>query len=255
MRRYSKNITLLKNSRGVHSLDTVMGCGSGTKDNKNGCYDDCYAAKGAARYGYDFSDYVLREFKDEKHIKSIVKKINKVDLPFIRVGTNGDPSEDWNHTLSILEKLAGCDKQVVIITKHWTNISDEYLLRLSDLNIVMNTSISALDDDEVLANALAQYERLKPFCKSMLRIVTCDFNTYNPAGFRLALKQDELIEIDENYIDTVFRPSKTNELVKWNVINTTEKRFLKNKVLVSKLNKRTYFGGCANCKDLCGAKP
>jgi len=38
-------ITLTKNSRGVYDLDSTKGCYCGTKQNPNGCYGDCYAAK------------------------------------------------------------------------------------------------------------------------------------------------------------------------------------------------------------------
>lgn len=253
MRRYSDKIALLKNSRGIYSLDTVIGCEGGTKESKFGCFEDCYAARSAHRYGYDFSQPVLRKFTSEKHAQSIVKAINKIDMPFIRIGTSGDPSENWEHTLSVIKQIQGIEKRIVIITRHWKPIPDEKLLELGSYNLVINTTVSALDSDELIESCLFQYERLKPFCKSVLRVVTCDFNTMHPAGFEMALKQDRIMAIDDHYIDTVFRPSKGSKYIKSNAINYREKRFLKGKSLISKANKETYIGHCNNCKELCGA--
>jgi hypothetical protein len=109
-----------------------------------------------------------------------------------------------------------------------------------------------MDNKNTLANSMRQYERLKPFCKSILRVVTCDFNKANPEGYKLALIQDEIIQ-GKQYIDTVFRPSKKNQLITNGIINVKKKRFLKSKQLVSKLNKKTYLGKCENCKEMCGA--
>jgi len=252
-RKYNKKIALIKNGRGIYSLDTVMGCEGGMRDNEKGCYGDCYAASYAKRYGYDFSRYVRRDFESHSHFADIYHAINRVDMPFIRIGTSGDPSEDWRHTFDILEKLKDCKKEFVIITRHWKVISDSDLLRLADLNVCINTSVSALDSESVRENCLLQYERLKPYCKSVLRIVTCDFNTMNPVGFEKALIQDRLIDIDKNYIDTVFRPSKSNPLVKGLVINVEKIKFLGSGVLASKANKKTYFGKCGTCPEMCGA--
>jgi len=254
LKRYSNKITLSANARGIYSLDTIMGCKGGTKGNKYGCYSDCYAARYAIRYGYDFSDYVKRDFLNNDHFVDIFHQINRIDMPFVRVGTSGDPSEDWGHTIDILERLRDCKKEFALITKHWKPISDSDLERLKDIDICINTSVSALDDDSVTDNAIEQYERLKPYCKSVLRVVTCDFNTFNPVGFKMALKQDKLIEIDPNYIDTVFRVSKNNPLVKGLVINTTRANFLKSKSTVSKLNKKAYLGKCGTCPEMCGAE-
>ena len=127
MREYSKIITLTKNSRGVTSLDTVFGCNSGLKEDIKGCYSDCYSARIAKKYGYDFSKNVLRDFKNDKHLKSIIKKINKIDLDFVRIGSNGDPSEDWEHTLKIIEQLKGINKKIVIITRHWKNLNNIHI--------------------------------------------------------------------------------------------------------------------------------
>jgi len=261
MRSYSNKITFSRNSRGVYSIDPSIGCTKGVEETENGCYGDCYAFRNAKIYGYDFSKTVYRDFENDSHLESIKKQILKIEMPFIRMGTMGDPSEDWEHTLSICEKLQ-IDKQldlypmrkieIVIITKHWTNLTVHQLCRLMKLNVCINTSVSAMDKPSTLDNSMRQYERLKPFCKSILRVVTCDFNKANPEGYRLSIIQDEIIK-DKQYIDTVFRPSKNNQLISNGIINVKKKRFLKAKQLVSKLNKKTYLGKCENCKEMCGS--
>jgi hypothetical protein len=254
MKSYSDKITFTKNSRGIYSLDTIIGCSGGAQYGGNGCFDDCYAASIAKRYGYDFSNFVRRSFKSLKHTEQIVKKINSIDMPFVRIGTMGDPSDDWEHTLFILEKLKGIEKQIVIITRHWTKLTQEQLDRLFTLSVTVNTSVSALDDLYLMDNCVLEHERLKPFCNSVLRVITCDFNLTNPEGFRMNEVQKKLISIDKKYIDTVFRPSKKNSLVVEGIINTKEMKFLKKKILASKLNKKTFFGKCAKCPEMCGAR-
>ena len=253
MRNYLPVITLTKNKRGIYSLDTSVGCRSGMNNELGGCYNDCYAAKSARIYGYDFSKTVLRDFKNEFHRRKIVHQINKINLDFVRIGTSGDPSENWNHTFKILKSISNCNKQIVIITKHWTLLTNEQLYYLDTINICINTSVSALDKPEIISRCIEQYERIKPFCKSILRIVSADFNLENETGKRLSLIQHELFK-NESTLDTVLRVNKNNPLVKDDIINVREKRFLGNKTLISKVNKKTFFGHCNSCDEMCGIK-
>jgi len=260
MRSYSNKITFSKNSRGVYSIDPSIGCESGVKNHAGGCYGDCYAYRNAARYGYDFSSTVYRSFINDTHLESIKKQIEKIDMPFIRMGTMGDPSENWEHTLEICESLQNDvqyslfrkdKKEIVIITKHWNNLTAHQLLRLKKMKVCINTSVSALDEPKLLENSMRQYEILKGFCRSILRVVTCDFNKSHPEGYEYAKIQDGIIGQRE-YIDTVFRPTKNNPLILDGIINVKKKRFIKGKQLVSKLNKSSYLGRCENCKEMCG---
>jgi len=251
MREYSKVITLTKNGRGLYSLDPIFGCNTGMQKNNKGCFSDCYSARIAKKYGYDFSKNVNRYFKDEKHEKSIVNKINKTDFDFIRMGSNGDPSEDWEHTINVIKKLKGITKEIVIITRHWNKLSDNQLKELSKHNVCINTSISAIDNKDELKNNIKEYERLRSYCKSILRIVSFDFNLDNEKG----LKYNEIqLQLFKNYkmLDTVFRVFKTNDLVKDGIIKIKETKFLGKKCFVSKMNKKTYFGNCVNCLEKCG---
>lgn len=251
MRTYSDKITLIENGRGVYSLDTTIGCYSGTKNDIKGCYGDCYAARSAKRYGYDFTKTVLRKFKCRKHIEEIKKQISKIDLDFIRIGTSGDPSENWNHTISIIDKIKYCGKKIVIITKHFNNLSHEQYDFLKSCNVIFNTSVSALDNDDLLYNSLNEYNRLKKDFHSILRVVTCDFNKENLQGLYFDGLQSNLLK-NENIIETVFRPTKGNKFICDGIINVSTSKFLNAKMLVSKRNRKTYTGNCKNCLEQCG---
>lgn len=250
-REYSGVISLAKNARGIYTLDPTIGCRAGMESQPGGCFGDCYAAKSAKLYGYDFSKTVLRDFMNEYHRREIVRKIDRIPLDFVRMGTSGDPSEDWPHTVSILKKIDKCNKQIVIICKHWTTLTPEHLDYFATINVCVNTSVSALDKPEVLARALREYEKLKPFCKSVLRVVSCDFNLENERGRELAMIQHDLFK-NEATLDTVLRVGKRNPLVTSGVINVKQSKFLGKNALISKLNKKTYFGKCSTCLEMCG---
>lgn len=251
MKPYSNKISLVKNGRGVYCIDTTMGCASGLMDNSKGCYGDCYAARIAKRYGHDFNVTILRDFENQKHKREILTKIDNVKMPFIRIGASGDPSENWEHTIKILKVISKCNIEIVIITRHWTVLTDEQLKYLSTVNICINTSISALDLPELRQKCLEQYIRIKSFCKSVLRIVSCDFNLNNTIGHHLAKVQAALFK-NESVLDTVFRPSKNNHFILDGIINVKEEIFNGKKQLASKFNRSTYMGKCSNCHEMCG---
>lgn len=221
------------------------------ENERGGCFNECYAAKSAKLYGYDFSKTVLRSFANEYHRRLTINQINRIPLDFVRMGTSGDPSENWGHTISICKQINFCNKQIVIITKHWTVLDEEHLQYLSKANVCINTSVSALDKPEILHRCLEQYLRLKTVCKSVLRIVSCDFNLNNERGHTLAKIQSELFK---NYptLDTVLRVNKRNKLVRDGVINVRTSDFLGKKALISRYNPSTYFGKCSTCHEMCG---
>lgn len=240
------------NSRGIYSLDTSIGCKSGMDNEVGGCYNDCYSAKFAKIYGYNFSKTTLRDFINESHRREILHKINNIKLDFVRIGSSGDPSENWEHTISIIKKIDTCNKQIVVITKHWTLLSDEQLDYFGKINICINTSVSALDKPELLKKSVEQYNRIKKYCKSVLRIVSCDFNINNEIGRKLSLIQNELFK-NESTLDTVFRPSLSNKFITDKIINITTGKFIDNKkTIISKYNKGAYLGKCSTCHEMCG---
>jgi hypothetical protein len=261
MREYKNIISLSKNERGIWDLDTIKGCKSGLIENQNGCYNDCYAYKTAKRYGIDFSKSIERNFENESHKQSIIKQIEKIDMPFIRIGCAGDPSENWEHTIKIIKQIRessqlslfdiSSNKQIVIITRHWNTLTDVQLNELLKYNICINTSVSALDNDYLINKGLEQYNRLKNYCKSVLRIVSCDFNEDNQTGKKMAEIQRKLFK-NKLTIDTVFRPSKNNTFVKDGIIKVKKMSFMKSKQLISKMNKKAFIGKCENCLEMCG---
>jgi len=264
MKLFKEKITLNKNNRGCYILDTVKGC-SILRTKHKGCYEDCYAQYIASRYGFDFSkiakrnfyrrnDYgqlYLFDFRDTKHEYEIIKKIKNIDMSFVRIGEMGDPSGCWEHTVNVCNIISEAEKPIVIITKHWETIPDNLLKDIKKLNVCINTSVSALDDDDEIEHRLYQYERLKKHCNSVLRIVSCDFNKKNHEGNLRFKIQEELFKNDKT-IDTVFRPNYKNPLVTNKIINVKKIKFLKSFRLASVYNDKTYFGYCADCPDMCG---
>ena len=263
MKDYKEAITLNKNSRGCYILDTIKGCPGGSLYTGKGCYGACYAKNIADRYGFDFGNLKTRSFQnktdqlylfgltDKTHTAKILKQIRAADMPFIRIGEMGDPSLDWEHTIDICNEISPAGKPIVIITKHWKEIPDYLLPNISKLNICVNTSVSALDDDGDIDYRLAQFTRLKSVCNSVLRIVSCNFNTANVDGLDRYLVQQELFKYTP-YIDTVFRPNHNNYFVEKGIIKISKVKFLRSMVQASVYNKNTYMGDCQYCPDMCG---
>jgi hypothetical protein len=261
MSEYRDIITLNKNARGCYILDTVKGC-SYLQKNPRGCYGDCYANNIATRYGFDFSIPVKRDFikqrgqiyfdgfADEKHECEIIRQAKNADMPFIRIGEMGDPSESWEHTVSVCKTIARSKKKIVIITKHWKTIPENIITELEKIDVCINTSISAMDSEDQIRNRIQQGDRLADYCNSVLRVVTCDFNTATTQGGKMKLIQDKLLE--RKHIDTVFRPNKNNDLVISKTINIEKIKFLRGDVLASMHNKNIWFGMCSQCPDMCG---
>ncbi len=263
MKNYKNKITLYRNNRGCYIIDTIKGC-SYCKNNTNGCYDSCYAKNIASRYNFNFSSIIKRNFiydkeqlflfnsYDTKHENEIIKQIKNIDMPFIRIGEMGDPSEDWEHTINICRIISEAKKPIVIITKHLNIIPEKLLKEIKKLNLTINTSISALDNDEEIEHRLNQYYRLKKYCNSILRIVSCNFNKDNHEGKLRSIIQEELFKNDK-IIDTIFRPKNDNNyFVKNKIIHIEKNKFLKSEILASVYDKNTFMGYCYNCPDMCG---
>lgn len=267
MKTYKSAITLNRNSRGCYILDTVKGCLAGALFEGKGCYGDCYAKNIASRYGFDFENVQSRKFEneddgqlfffgltDKTHTNEIVRQIKAADMPFIRIGEMGDPSFDWENTIEVCNEIAVSGKPIVIITKHWKPIPETLLENLSVLKgLCINTSASALDTIEQTDYRLTQFERLKPYCNSILRIVSCEFNKDNPEGMARSIIQNRIFNVGaEKIIDTVFRPSASNQFVTGGVIKTEKVKFLRKDCLASVHKKNTYFGMCGTCPEMCG---
>lgn len=249
MQKYTNEISLVKNSRGIWDLDPFKGCEYGMKNCKNGCYGICYAAKIAKFRGFDFSKTVYRNFKDNKQIKRIGKKLQQTSMfnyhpSFVRLGVMCDPSYDWQHTLNIIDKIKKYNTKIVIITKHWIEFKNNQLNQLKDFYI--NTSISALDNPKQIEHRLYWYNKLKKYCYSILRVNTADFN-----DIKLKKIQDKLLD-NEYVIDNILRFPKNHKLVKNKTINVKKYKFLGGHTYASKHNENIFFGYCDKCPDKCG---
>ena len=266
MKEYKDEITLSKNGRGCYILDTVKGCPMGVKENPRGCYGDCYAMNIASRYGFNFANENRRRIKEDKtqlylfginnltHKTTIVKQIKNADMPFVRIGEMGDPSHDWEHTIDVCEEIKDSGKAIVIVTKHWKTLTTAQCERIKKLNVCVNTSISALDKTEEIEKRISEFFRLEFYCKSVLRIVTCYFNSDNEIGKQKNKVQEKLLSMFPNHIETVFRPSAINTLVTDGIIKVEKVAFINKPVLVSMRSKDIYFGRCETCSDMCGIK-
>lgn len=266
MKNYSNVITLEKNHRGVYILDPLKGCKAGTIENVKGCFGDCYAALAAQRYGFNFGEVIKRDFESKKTKLKILNKIAHIDARFIRMGNSCDPSENWEHTISICEEIKNSidfrqlnlfnsvkPKQIVIITKHFNTIEHGLIDRLQRLNICINTSVSAIDSSNDLNKKIGQYERLKSYCESVLRVVTFNFNLENERGKYYNEIQDWLLKYPK-VIETVFRPTKNNKLIDSGIIKVQNEKFIKSKILMSKRKKGIFTGMCYDCLEQCGIR-
>ncbi|MFA6204174.1 MAG: hypothetical protein WC710_13440 [Gallionella sp.] len=253
-RHYLPILTASENQKGVLDVDTVKGCTLGMRSEPNGgCYNDCYAAKTAKRYGIDFSVSVSRKLYPWNR-RTVFHAIKDFPASWYRIGTAGDPCHDWDNTLEVMEAMHGTGKQAVIITKHWIPLSGGHIARLRKLDAVVNTSTSALDTDAQTKYRLAQISRLKWFgVESVNRVVTCDFGT-TEWGIERRRKQDYLLSILP-MIDNPLRTSKSDMRVLSGDINVTRiDDAVGGGKFVSLHDSSVYLGTCKGCPDQCGAK-
>jgi hypothetical protein len=249
MKDYLPKISLVSNRKGVLDLDTVKGCEMGLKAHQNGCYGLCYACKTAKLHGLNFSKSVTR-LASKRELWQIRGKILKAKEPFVRIGTMGDPCHDWAWTLTVCKEIYGA-KPIIIVTKHWIPMTDTQMAGLGDIDVILNTSISPLDTAYERQARLTEYERYKEYGKSVLRIVSCDFNLENPTGRELSAIQDELFT-NTRIIDNPLRLTKTYPLYKDGIIKAELCNNMDKVSLISLHNKSTYLGCCQDCPELCG---
>ena len=253
MRRYSNTLTADVNRKGVLDVDTVKGCSAGMSVRSDGgCYNTCYAAKIAAFRGLDFSESVARVVHGPAHARRIEHAVRAAPHGFFRIGTMGDPSHAWAHTVNVVEWLASLAVPV-IVTKHWRVLTDGDVCRLVECGAVLNTSISALDTPAELAHRRRQIARYAAFGGvSVSRIVSCDFNTEIPEGARLAAVQARLFADSDSVIDNPLRVSRTHELVSSGIMRVQAAKDLTSVRTMSIANPGAYVGHCDDCTDLCG---
>lgn len=253
LRHYLPVLTASENQKGVLDVDTVKGCTLGMKVRPDGgCYNECYAAKTAARYGIDFGVSVSRKLTPWNRVE-IFQAVRDFHASWYRIGTAGDPCHDWDNTLEVMEALHATGKQAVIITKHWIVLTDEHLRRLKALDAVINTSVSALDTPQELKHRLRQIRRIAAAgVHSVPRVVTCEFGD-TEWGKRAKGIQDYLMTL-EHVIDNPLRAPRTNALVQsGDILLSTRPEAVGGGHSISLHDKSVYLGTCPECPDQCGA--
>lgn len=260
MRRYKPHLTATENDKGVLDLDTVKGCTEGMRAHPDGgCYGACYAARIANYRGIDFGHSVVRYATSPGALRSLQRQVARSPLPFVRIGVMGDPSHDWPGTVRTARWVLKVGKPVVIITKWWRVPSEADVAAMAHSpapGVVVNTSVSALDSDAELEHRLAQHHRLqKARVHSYLRIISCDFDTTNTEGARLAARQAELLALDGGQVircDALRCPS-THPLVVAGVVRVAKHYDLNSEVSMSLHDEEgIYRGRCDLCPDRCG---
>lgn len=252
-RQYSNVITVSVNRKGVLDIDTVKGCTRGMAAYPNGgCYGECYAYKNAVRYGFDFAISVSRQFMGREHKGTLIKLTLKYPVGWYRIGTAGDPSHDWTHTVAICNALWHVHKIPVIITKHWTILEDWQIEKLRNLHTVINTSVSGMDTERELTHRIVQGERLrKAGMKNVYRVVTCRYGN-SAWGKDCREKQDYLLSLGP-IIDNPLRARKSNpRVLEGDIIVTRKDESIGGGKYVSLNSPAAYLGTCHTCPDQCG---
>ena len=253
LRQYLPILTASENEKGVLDVDTVKGCTVGMAVRpEGGCYNECYAAKIAARYGKDFGVSVSRKLTPWNRIE-IFQAVRDFRASWYRIGTAGDPCHDWDNTLEVCEYLDATGKQAVIITKHWHQLTESHLKRFKAIDAVINTSVSALDTPQELKHRIRQINRIKAAgLVGVARVVTCQFGDTEWGRDRKA-KQDYLLTL-EPVIDNPLRAPATNpHVISGDIILSTRPEAVGGGKTVSLHDERVYLGTCEACPDQCGA--
>ena len=252
LRSYSDVLTADVNEKGVLDIDTVKGCTAGMSARPGtGCYGACYAANIAKFRGIDFSVAVSRKVTSSAHARQIERAAQMAPDGFFRVGTMGDPSHDWEHTVRVIEWLAPLAAPVVV-TKHWRTATDGQLSRLVTCGAVLNTSVSALDTAAELRHRERQINRYAALGGvSVARVVSCEFNVKTPEGRDMAEVQARLFTLKPT-LDNPLRVPRTHDLVVRGIILVQRVRDLAMERTMSIANDKTYVGHCSACPDKCG---
>lgn len=248
---YRPFLSVVENRKGVLDCDTVKGCSHGTSTYPDGgCYGECYAYKNAKRYGMNFTVSVVRRIKDAKKLFLYIKNHHST---WYRIGVSGDPSLNWEHTVSVCEVFRKTGKTPVIITKHWNILSDDHLLRLKKLKAIINTSTSGLDSEIEITHRIGQFNRVSAFgLRSICRIVTCRYGN-TTFGKECNDKQMFLLSLG-NKIDNPLRAGKNNKhVLSGDIVLTRRKDSIGGGKFVSLHRNDVYLGKCEYCPDQCGA--
>jgi len=251
--QYKTVLTVNENKKGVLDVDTVKGCSAGMKAYPDGgCYGECYACKTARLYNKDFTTSISRKFMGREHLNTVTRLMNNFQVSWYRIGVFGDPSHDWQNTVTVCNALRHTRKIPVIVTKHWFVLSDEQLERLRTLKAVIHTSTSGLDTDIETEHRTSQIKRINDAgIKSVNRIVTCLFGRSQWAR-KCKEKQDYLLSFD-NVINNPLRATKSNHhVMNGDIILIRKSGSIGGGKMVSLHKHGIFLGSCDKCPDQCG---
>ena len=252
IRQYRPILTACHNGKGVLDVDTVKGCRCGiTKYPDGGCYSECYAYKTAHQYGIDFSVSVSRK-PGKRTFKAVFFAVKNHFAKWYRIGTAGDPSHDWENTITVCEMLKPAGKIPVIITKHWERLTETQIERLGKVNAVINTSTSGMDDEFEIEYRVSEIERIK-WCgvRSVCRVVTCKYGKSDWAKSAKE-KQDYLLSITP-IIDNPLRADKLNErVISGDIVLSRNDDSIGGGKFISLHGSNVHIGRCELCPDQCG---
>ena len=253
-RTYGPFLTVALNGKGVLDIDTVKGCALGMAAHPGGgCYGECYARKTAARYGIDFTQSVNRRIHTNWHLATICKAMAESKLSWYRIGTSGDPSQDWKHTLTIIRALRHMHMTPVVVTKCWIPPTDEQVAELHKLGATVNISVSGLDSDAELEHRLSQRSRfIDAGIRTVTRVVTCEYGVSEWA--RMGKEKQELLLAFHPVIDNPLRAPSTNPRALSGEIILTDKPKSTGGggKRISLHSDSVYLGSCEKCPDQCG---
>ena len=250
LKKYNPNLSASLNRKGVLDVDTVKGCEFGMgKYPDGGCYGLCYACKTARVYGYNFNKSVIREISNGERSK-IEKVVKRHSAPWFRIGTMGDPSYNWDHTLDVCEWL-GKFKVPVVVTKHWASLKYNHTVSLKNCNAVVNTSVSPLDTKEEVEYRVNTFKWLKEIgVNSVLRVVSVRFGD-TEKGKELKRIQEKIFK-NTPIIDNPLRIPTTDKRVLSGDIIAQRHKGIGGGSTVSISNQGSYIGPCKTCPDQCG---
>jgi hypothetical protein len=252
-RTYGPWLTVDLNYKGVLDIDTVKGCTLGMAAYPDGgCYGECYAAKGAARFGIDFTQSVSRRLHTNWHRSTLTLMMAHSGLGWYRTGTAGDPCHDWHNTTTVLRALWPMKMTPVVITKCWIAPTDDELTALRRAGAVVNISFSGLDTEAETQHRLSQRDRfIESGVKTVTRVVTCNYGSSEWAR-ACADKQQYLLTLTPT-IDNPLRARSSNpRVMSGEILLTRRGDSVGGGKLVSLHHGAVYLGKCEHCPDQCG---
>jgi len=182
-----------------NTVDPVYGCVGGLTNVDPatgvayGCPWGCYAKFSFKKLRADFSTPVP-QIVNEKILKEDLRKVRRRGVHWIRNGVVGDPSQDWETTIDCCEIEHRMDLTPVVFTRQWLDPSPSQVRELIDYDVLLHSTICALDSDGFLA---PREEMVRTYLQeggqAVLRVVTFHYDDTTEEGLRLWDRQDHLM--------------------------------------------------------------